>query len=111
MITRHNPRPVSATLLVLLTVFACTGENGFSATIQGRVFNDQDRNGVVGDAERGLAGVAVSDGRNVVLTSSTGAYEIEVTDAPFVFVILPRGYRAHAHRFYIDARSAGLFDF
>jgi outer membrane protein assembly factor BamB len=81
------------------------------ATVKGRVFADRDRDGIRGVAEPGLGGVVVSDGRSLVVTTTAGDYEIEVTDAPFVFVVLPRGYRAHAHRFYADAKTAAPIDF
>ena len=71
----HRSRFPAAALLIIL--FASLAPAGAGATIRGRVFIDQDRNSVVGPAESGIAGVAVSDGRNVVVTSSTGAYEIE----------------------------------
>lgn len=82
------------------------------ATAKGRVFMDRDRDGVRGAQEPGLRGIVVSDGRNLVVTNAAGDYELNVEDsAPFVFVVLPRGYRAHAHRFYADAKAAGPHDF
>jgi outer membrane protein assembly factor BamB len=83
-----------------------------AATVQGRVFIDHDRNGRAESAEPGIAGVAVSDGRNVVLTTANGVYQLDVAaGAPFVFVTLPRGYRALAGRFYLDAKASGPLDF
>ena len=49
-----------------------------AATVKGRVFVDRDRDGVRGAQETGLGGVVVSDGRNLVLTSAAGDYQIEV---------------------------------
>src|SRR5688572_29854379 len=82
-----------------------------AATVRGRGFIDRDRDGVRGAQETGLGGVVVSDGRSLVVTSAAGDYEIEVETGPFVFVVLPRGYRAHAHRFYAEVNSAGPVDF
>ena len=82
------------------------------ATVTGRVFLDANRNGLADAGERGLEAVVVSDGRSVVRTAANGDYTIDAAErAPFVFVTLPRGYRAHAHRFYADAKTAGAKDF
>ena len=83
-----------------------------AAPITGRVFHDQNRNGTADVGERGLGDVVVSDGVSLVRTGADGSYRIDAADAaPFVFVTLPRGYRAHAHRFYADAKTAGAKDF
>ena len=43
---------------------------------------------------RGLAGVAVSDGRSVVVTAADGRYELlSSAERPFVMVSVPSGYR------------------
>jgi outer membrane protein assembly factor BamB len=98
-----------AAFLFLLTSLALTAAS--AATVTGRVFHDRNRDGVAGPDEPGLAQVAVSDGREVVLTDRQGEYRLEVTSAPFVFVVLPRGYRALAHEFYRDLTKAGAKDF
>ncbi|WP_089320038.1 calcineurin-like phosphoesterase C-terminal domain-containing protein [Pontibacter ummariensis] len=42
---------------------------------------------------KGLAGVAVTDGYNVVLTDASGRYELESNaTAEFVYISIPRGY-------------------
>ena len=82
-----------------------------AATVTGRVFHDQDRDGIADPGEAGLAQVAVSNGREVVLTGRQGEYQIEAANAPFVFVVLPRGYRALAHEFYHDVAKPGAKDF
>src|SRR5688500_19612926 len=82
-----------------------------AATVTGRVFHDQDRDGIADPGEPGLAQVAVSDGREVVLTGRQGEYRIEVASAPMVFVVLPRGYRALAHEFYHELAKPGARDF
>jgi outer membrane protein assembly factor BamB len=109
MNNRLHPR----TLLVGLIVgLFCPTLTTMGATVKGRVFIDRDRDGVRGAQEPGLGGVVVSDGRSLVATAASGDYELSVDDgAPFVFVVLPRGYRAHAHRFYLDAKAAGPRDF
>jgi outer membrane protein assembly factor BamB/predicted MPP superfamily phosphohydrolase len=89
---------------------ALIGSSALGLTISGRVFVDGDEDGVAGAAERGLAKVAVSDGREVVLTSKSGAYELETEAGRFVFVSVPRGYRA-VKSFYANAEAGKAADF
>ncbi|WP_300553332.1 calcineurin-like phosphoesterase family protein [Maricaulis sp.] len=62
-------------------------------TVTGRVFNDRNRDGVHQRRERGVAGVMVSNGREVVTTDRQGRYELPVRDDMSVFVIQPSGWR------------------
>jgi hypothetical protein len=59
---------------------------------RGVVFHDRNRNGVRDRFERGLRGVAVSNGRLVVRTDWRGRYRVPVDDDTIVFVVKPRGY-------------------
>jgi hypothetical protein len=81
-----------------------------AAIVKGRVYVDLDGDGHSDPSEPGVEHVAVSDGQSVVQTSETGAYEIEPSNSPFVFVSLPRGYRTLGS-FYSKAQSAGPIDF
>ena len=71
--------------------------------------------GVVRGADRPLAGVLVSDGRQVTRTDEQGHYRIVVdpaTSGPFLFITTPRGF--WTDRFYIPletALEAGRADF
>lgn len=65
-----------------------------SAAITGRVFFDENASEANKPSHIGLAKVAVSDGRKVVLTAEDGTYTIADPSGPFVFVSLPRGYRS-----------------
>lgn len=58
----------------------------------GIVFADTNGNGVRDAGENGLAGMKVSNGREIVQTDSTGKYSIPVTDDTIIFVIKPRGW-------------------
>jgi outer membrane protein assembly factor BamB len=82
-----------------------------AAQVTGRVFHDRNRDGIASPGEPGLAQVAVSNGRDVVLTGRQGEYRIEAASGPFVFVVLPRGYRALAHEFYREVATPGAKDF
>lgn len=61
--------------------------------ITGRAFDDRNRNGVLDGDEQGLAGVKISNGREVVLTGADGRYSLPVRDDMSVFVIQPSGWR------------------
>ena len=61
-------------------------------TARGVVYEDTNRDGVRQSSERGLEGVRVSNGRDVVLTDDTGRYEIEAIENEAIFVIKPSGY-------------------
>ena len=63
----------------------------FPGPIHGVVFTDLNRNGRKDPDEPVRAGVAVSDGLDVVLTGPDGRYELDNKkgDAPFVFVVQP----------------------
>lgn len=80
-------------------LIACAGICGVAATSQaqnaavGSVFLDSNGDGVRQSGERGLAGVAVSDGQRVTLTDASGRWELPVTGDDHYFVIKPRGYR------------------
>lgn len=59
---------------------------------RGIVFEDLDRDQLRGENEKGLSGIGVSNGREIVETDESGRYEIAVDDDDIVFVIKPRGY-------------------
>ena len=62
----------------------------------GSVFHDLDGDGVRGAREPGLAGVAVSNGRDVVRTDAAGRYRLRVDDDTILFVVKPSGWRTPA---------------
>jgi hypothetical protein len=62
--------------------------------IRGVVFLDANGNGVRDAAERGIAGVEVSNQDAVVTTDASGAFHLPRRDAQIVFVSVPDGYRA-----------------
>ncbi|SDI29346.1 calcineurin-like phosphoesterase C-terminal domain-containing protein [Nonomuraea jiangxiensis] len=71
------------------------GRDGSSdaSVLTGTVFVDDDRDSVSDRNERGLAGVLVSNGRDVVTTDSRGRYRLPVYDNMTVFVTQPSGYQ------------------
>lgn len=62
-------------------------------TIAGVVFDDTDRDGRLDAGERGVPGVKVSNGREVMLTNAQGRYSLPVRADMSVFVIQPSGWR------------------
>lgn len=81
----------------------------------GYVFEDANRNLRKERRERGLANVAVSNGRDVVLTNSKGRYELPVDNDDIIFVIKPANYKValdenNLPRFYYNHKPAGSPD-
>lgn len=64
-----------------------------SVTATGFVFEDRSGTGRRQAGDPGLAGVAVSNGREVVRTDESGRYSLAVSDGDAVFVVKPSGYR------------------
>ncbi len=71
------------------------------AELHGTVFVDRNGNGRLDRGERGVAGIAVSDQVQVVMTGADGRYAFRPADGDsagtatgIVFVSLPDGYRA-----------------
>jgi hypothetical protein len=60
---------------------------------RGVVFEDKNENGKRNEGEKPLAGIGVSNGRDIVRTDDTGRYELPVTDDTIVFVLKPSGWR------------------
>jgi hypothetical protein len=61
-------------------------------TAQGLVFADENGNGLRDAAERGLAGVAVSNGREVTRSDAAGRWRLPADDDAVFFVIKPTGW-------------------
>ncbi|MHB0999237.1 MAG: outer membrane protein assembly factor BamB family protein [Armatimonadota bacterium] len=83
---------------------------GYGLTMTGKVFLDRNADRIMQPYDTGLQNAAVSDGRSVVLTDSSGRYELETESGRIVFVSLPKGYRA-AKEFYLTAEDGRNMDF
>nr|WP_321411816.1 calcineurin-like phosphoesterase family protein [uncultured Carboxylicivirga sp.] len=59
---------------------------------KGFIFNDANQNGVKDNSEKGIGGVLVSNGIDIVKTDKKGKYEIPVSDDAVIFVIKPAGW-------------------
>lgn len=60
---------------------------------KGKVFEDRNKNAVKDKNEKGLPGVAVSNGYDVVVTDKDGNYQLPVKNDNIIFVIKPAGYQ------------------
>ena len=102
-------------LLLLLAVVVAAPAFAQSVA-KGYVFQDDNANGKKDRREKGVAGVAVSDGVQIVMTDQDGYYELPVSDHCVIFVIKPRGYtfpvneRFQPQNYYIH-KTAGSPDF
>lgn len=81
--------PILLFLFVFLIPHLALSQNKASGT----VYLDENKNGMMDNAENGIAGVAVSNGRDVVLTDENGRYSIPADNDETIFVIKPAGYR------------------
>lgn len=60
--------------------------------VKGIVYEDANRNGIKERKEKGLTNIAVTNGREVVLTDKNGAYQLSIADNAIISVIKPSGY-------------------
>lgn len=103
-------------LVFCLSVLLFLGANPISAeSARGFVYLDRDQDGKRDPEEKGLPGVLVSNGVEVVQTDSQGGYSIPAIEGGFVFVVKPRGMQTridplHLPRFYYTHKPAGSPD-
>lgn len=93
-------------LLLLLLIVTCTPSPENNASVlpstmdagpdeelaNGHVYHDKNENGTMDANERGIPGVFVSNGIELVQTDSEGRYSIPVSDDAIIFVIKPRDW-------------------
>lgn len=81
------------------TLFTCLLINVFlsaitaQSSVKGYVYEDANRNGRKDKTEKGIAGVAVSNGVEVVLSDSKGLYRMPVGNDNIIFISKPSGYK------------------
>ncbi|RIH63729.1 metallophosphoesterase [Mariniphaga sediminis] len=82
--------------------------------IRGIVFHDKNGNGVYDSGQdKPLKAVAVSNGRDVVVTDRNGKYELPLRDNAAIFVVKPRNWKVAVDekqipRFYYMNSSGGI---
>ncbi|MDR0537663.1 MAG: calcineurin-like phosphoesterase family protein [Tannerellaceae bacterium] len=87
-----------AVLIVLLFLAGTVAAEEF---VTGFVFDDVNRNGKKEKAEKGIPQVAVSNGKDVVLTDMSGKYKLPIGADNIIFVIKPTGYKTATDEFNI----------
>ncbi|MEM6762396.1 MAG: calcineurin-like phosphoesterase family protein [Pseudomonadota bacterium] len=80
------------------TVHVVRGAGDGGDTARGRVFIDTNRNAVLDPGEAGVAGVMVSNGRDVSLTDENGDYALRAYGDMNVFVTKPAGFQVPLSR-------------
>ena len=60
--------------------------------VSGFVFEDRDGSGMASAANPGLAGVLVSNGRDIAVTGADGRYTLPLPDEATIFVVKPAGF-------------------
>lgn len=78
----------------------------------GVVYVDTDRDGTRDEGEKGLEGIRVSNGKQIVKTDAEGRYTIPIDDDEAIFVIKPRNYMTPVNaenlpRFFYIHKPAG----
>ena len=91
-VTRRQAMAGVAGLALAAAAQQAGAQQGANATAHGTVFEDTDGSGRRAAGSAGLAGVMVSNGRDVVLTDADGRWSIAVQPGDAVFVIKPTGY-------------------
>ena len=80
-------------LLFAFLLFCITFSTLGAQTARGTVFVDENENTIRDSGEKGLAGVLVSNGRQVVQTDEDGMWDLPVDADTGIFLIQPAGYR------------------
>jgi len=80
-------------IIVLVSAILFTMAVQAQSTVTGNVYADTNGNGKKERNEKGIAKIAVSNGREVVLTDRNGKYELPVGQDNIISVIKPSGYR------------------
>lgn len=78
----------------------------------GHVYVDNNNNGIFDKEEKGLSGVLVSDGLNVVKTANDGSFSLPGhTKELFIFITTPSGYKTDNKYYYRINSELNSYDF
>ncbi len=81
------------------------------AEVHGIVYDDANANGIRDVSEHGIAGVMVSNQRDVVTTDSLGRFDIPRGTTGIVFVSVPDGFRSSGKFWQPTTATVALLDF
>lgn len=90
-----NYKVISCSILFVLLAQATVAQS----IAKGYVFADSNKNNKRDKKEKGIPGVAVSNGIQVVTTNTAGYYELPVSSDQLVFVIKPAEYSCPVNTF------------
>ena len=96
----------------IILAFLLLPHSALAIDASGRVFLDSNKNGLLNAGERGIAGVRVSNGLDVVTTNDEGRYTLPIDEQSIIFITKPRDYAipVNAHmlpQFYYIHQPAG----
>ncbi len=77
---------------ISVVVFSGANAHADGFTARGFVFDDENRNGIRDEGERGIGNVLVSNQREIVKTNTRGEWELPLRDDCIFFVIKPEGW-------------------
>src|SRR5271169_1305779 len=77
--------------LAAVDVSGALAQDAPGGQVSGIVFEDKDGSGV-STSNPGLAGVLVSNGRDVAVTGPDGRYALPLPDEATIFVVKPAGF-------------------
>ena len=79
-------------VLVMVALLLPVSSAVLADVARGRVFLDANGNGRRDSGERGVAGVKLSNGRDIAVSDASGRYRIELSDGDTLFAIKPPGH-------------------
>ena len=98
--------------LVLSMLLANCLVSAVIAAHTGHVYIDDNQNGIYDEGEKGLAGVLVSDGLNVVKTIADGSFSLPGhTKESFIFITTPSGYKTDNKHYHSITDELTSYDF
>jgi hypothetical protein len=80
--------------IALVGILTAISTAGIAETATGVVFQDRDGDGQRNPSERGISGIRVSNGRDIVITDASGRWSLPVLEGSETdfFVIKPKGW-------------------
>jgi hypothetical protein len=115
---KHYLTCLLSLVLSAVSVQAQEASSGVAlTTAKGLVYHDADGDGKRSSAEVGIAGIKVSNGRDIVTTDAEGRYQLQVSDDAIIFLIKPRGWMSPLNSnnlpqfFYIHKPTGSPADF
>lgn len=86
----------------------CNNDRAGSQPAQGVVFADINGNGRRETNETGIAGVALSNGCDVVISDGDGRYEISIAPTEIIFLSKPANYSVPVDEFNVPQFFSGI---